>query len=147
MREIKTGLAIRALLGAVLGMLISAVIMAFSGSLAELSDRPWFFLFQIVGSGLNGAICFGSTVVYSVERWGLLKPTVIHCLITFTSLLTANFLLGWFPGKALLIALPAFVGAYAVIWIIEFLLWKRELKKMNAGLDRLHLEEEKEVRS
>ena len=83
----------------------------------------------------------GSSVVYDIENWSLVKVTVTHYAIAVTAFLTASFVLEWFSGMALLIAIIIFSGAYALVWLIEFFLWKKEIRKMNRDL-RVMLDKE-----
>ena len=134
MDSIKNKLVIKALAGAVMGMLISLIIHAINISNGKPITDATFFITQFVGSGLMGAVCMGSSVVYDIESWSLVKVTVIHSVIAMTAFLTASIVLKWFSGIALLIAIAAFSVTYALIWLIEYLLWKNEIRKINRDL-------------
>ena len=134
MDSIKNKLVIKALAGAVMGMLISLIIHAVNISNGELITDAPFFITQFVGSGLMGAVCMGSSVVYDIESWSLVKVTITHYAIAMIAFLTASLVLKWFNGTALLIAIATFSVAYALIWLFEYLLWKKEIRKMNRDL-------------
>ena len=134
MESIKTKLIIKSLLGAVLSMLISTILLAINVSNGEIITSGSWVLAQFIGSALMGAICMGSSVVYEVERWGLVKVTLIHYSIALIAFAVTSVFLNWFTGIRLLIAVGVYTGAYALVWLLEFILWKNEIKKMNREL-------------
>ncbi|MBQ8969911.1 MAG: DUF3021 domain-containing protein [Lachnospiraceae bacterium] len=137
MEEIKIKLIIKALTGAVLGMILSAFICAFGGNFSDLLADKLFFLMQIIGSGLFGAFMMGGSVVYDIESWSLLQATVTHYLSFVVAFLIACFVLEWFSGRLLLIAFALLTVVYILIWLTEYALWKREIARMNRDLENI----------
>ena len=101
-------------------------------------------LIQTAVSGAYGAIVMGSTVIYDIEtedvrKWSILKATVTHCVITFTSYYITGFVLHWFSIKDVkqnLIMLALFVVVYTTIWLCKYLSYKREVKEFNKKLEK-----------
>lgn len=141
MKEVKTKMIILSLLGAVIGLLIPPLIHLFGGySMEWITDGRLFFL-QVIGSGLFGALSMGGSAVYDIESWGLLKATLIHYFVTLGAFILASFLLQWFSLDVILYAVAAFTVIYFIIWIIQYSIYKKEVKKMNRDLqEMLHQE-------
>ena len=90
---------------------------------------------QFIGSALNGIICMGSTIVYDIDNLGLSKVTLLHYVITLVSFLSFNFLLGWFSEFNIILILAVFTVAYFIIWLVNYLIYKREIRRMNKDLE------------
>ncbi len=127
---------IQILAGALLGMLISITIYLFDGFSEDMISNRWAFFWQVVGSGLNGAVCMGSSIIYEFEKWGLRKVTILHYLICLLSFLTACLLLQWFPISTFCIVLPVYTFVYFIVWVMEYVFWKREIRKINQDLEK-----------
>ncbi len=142
MGELKTRFIIKSLAGAVCGMLISAVLCSSDNVVEMIAENRLWLLFQFGGSGLMGAICLGSNVVYEIEHWSIRKATLIHyaiCLVTFS---TASLLLQWFPRRILLIVLLIYTAIYGMIWLLHYKLWSREVRRMNRELSQINRSEQ-----
>ncbi len=125
----------RALIGALMGIAICLILYGF-GSYDEIiiDDKP-FVIMQFVGSALNGIICMGSTIVYDIDNLGLSKVTLLHYVITLVSFLSFNFLLGWFSEFNIILILAVFTVAYFIIWLVNYLIYKREIRRINKDLE------------
>ena len=88
---------------------------------------------KILLGGIPGAVIAGSTVVYDIEEWSLLKATITHFLLTMGVILLACFLLNWFTpwSTTFWIMLAAEAAAYVIIWLIMCLRYKAEIRKLN----------------
>ena len=136
--ELRTKCIIKSLIGAVLGMLISAFLVSFAYDIDNISPGGDFAVFiQFVGSGIMGAICNGGAVVYDIETWSLRKATVIHYVLCVIAFLAASLLLNWFDRRYMPFILLIFTLVYLFIWLVEFLSWKREIKRINRGLSQM----------
>ncbi len=125
----------RALIGALMGIAICLILYGF-GMYDEIiiDDKP-FVIMQFVGSAFNGIICMGSTIVYDIDNLGLSKVTLLHYVITLVSFLSFNFLLGWFSEFNIILILAVFTVVYFIIWLVNYLIYKREIRRMNKDLD------------
>ncbi|MCR5847032.1 MAG: DUF3021 domain-containing protein [Lachnospiraceae bacterium] len=141
-KELISKTIIRALIGAIIGIAISIAICLISGSYRDIINHPGAFVAQVTGSALLGLVNMGAMSIYDIESWGLVKTTVIHFIISFTSFLLANTLLGWFERNVLVIVIIAFVSVYFLIWLIQYLVWKKEIKNLNNDLKNMISKEE-----
>ncbi len=130
-----------ALLGCTLGILIGAVTWVFLTTDEEYANRM-ALLAQLFGSGIYGAICMGGTIVYDIESWSLIRATATHYITTFTAFFITNALLGWFGSDIVLIAFIFLTIGYFIIWIIEYTIYKRQVRKLNEDLKSLIKETE-----
>ncbi len=134
--SIKNKAVFMSTLGFSLGLMIGAVMYVIFASDAEMSNRG-ALMAQLIGSGIYGAIAMGGTVVYEIESWSLLRATLTHYITTFASFFVAAFSLKWFDGLGMLIAFLLFSAAYFVVWIIQYITWKQEIRKINEELSEM----------
>lgn len=121
-------------LGYVLGVAIG-VAFFLAGSNEGLGKAlPYILL-----SGIPGGVSMGSSVIYGVEKWSIARATVTHFLITFACFYLISFALGWFRfGDSLfLIITAAMVIGYFVVWLVMYLAYKRQIRKINEGLEKI----------
>lgn len=144
--------------GFVLGILVCTIITAVTSSIGSGEVKlcnPHFakavgnyalaLFLQTVISGLYGAVVMGATIVYDIEpedikKWSILKATVTHCVITFSSYYITGFVLRWFSIKNVkenLIMLLIFIIVYTSIWLINYLSYRKEVKRFNEKLKDL----------
>ena len=134
MSELKNSFIIRALIGAIMGMLISLFICTFANDLSQLAEHKLYFIVQVIGSGIYGAIPMGGTICYEIEKWSLLKATLIHYCMTMAAFLITNALLGWFSRSIIIYVLLAMTTGFFMIWFAEYFGWKKTIKRMNQDL-------------
>ena len=94
-------------------------------------------ILQTLLSGLLGAIAMGGTEVYELERWPLALSSLTHygmIVVTYTAIALS---LGWVGGAAeLLITIFIQTAAYAAIWMVIFLRYKRKVRELNELLEK-----------
>ena len=129
--------------GAAMGMLIAWLGSFLNGE--KLMENTWIttkvgrggaIALQVVVGGLLGCACVTGMVLYEIEKWSLALATVVHFLVIMVSFTIASFSMGWFAGsiKYFFIAIGCNAVGFAIIWVIMYLLWKREVKRMNEEL-------------
>lgn len=138
----KKDFLIRALLGALIGLVICITLYAFGTFDEIVVDNKGFVIRQFVGSALLGFVAMGGTIVYNVERWSLNVVTVIHYLMTIAVFILDCVFLNWFPNKYLPIVILIFTGAYFIIWLINYIIYKRSIRDINSDLDELRKRED-----
>ncbi|MBO4899005.1 MAG: DUF3021 domain-containing protein [Lachnospiraceae bacterium] len=144
MDKLKAKTAILILAGIVIGFSIVVIIYMCGGYPMEmLADRP-AFLAQIIGSCLLGAVNMGATIVYDIDKWGIIRVTLTHYFISMCSFIICEKLLGWFPDSVLFIVIAIFTVVYALIWIIMSLRGKKEVMRMNEELEALQRKDREE---
>ena len=89
-------------------------------------------------SGLLGMINMGSTFVYDLEHWSILRCTLTHFAITMTCMCAIGFSQGWFslgdPVTWWILGISVIV--YFIIWLIIYTRYKREVRRINEALRR-----------
>ena len=87
-------------------------------------------------SGVVGAVNMGSTTIYNLDQWSILRCTLTHFAITMTCLCLIGFSMGWFDLREPLTLwiLGGCVIAYFIIWLIMYLRYNREIRRINAAL-------------
>lgn len=149
---------IRALIGFVIGMAageIIAIVMAFlSGRttlaseemIARFGSEVMWMLVHTFFSGLHGAICMAGTTLYELEDWGLLKTSMMHCLLILCSFTVIGLYLEWisFSFADIAISWTCMIIGYLIIWLIMDARYKREVKKLNEMLEKDQAGSEKE---
>ena len=135
MKDLRTRLCIRALIGALFGIFICLFFMVFMSDGDEVIRGNYHLILQFFGSALYGAIPMAGTVVFEKEEWGLLKVTCIHYLSTFIAFIIANFILDWFEWEVFGIVVAIMTVLYFIIWLIQYRRYKSEIKRINDELE------------
>ena len=89
------------------------------------------FLCGILGTGF--AAC---SVIWEIERWGIVKQTGIYFLIISVIMMPIAYVTYWMEHslKDMLCYFGIFAFIFAVIWIIQYFIAKKEVKKLNENL-------------
>lgn len=97
----------------------------------------------LVMSGLLGAVNMGSAMVYDMERWGLLRCTLMHFAVAMATVCAVGFSMGWLSlsDPATPWALAGCVAVYFIIWLIMYLRYKRQIRRINEALKRWKAEQ------
>lgn len=142
----------RCLLGAPLGLAISTAVTiaisyaagggAYYAVVPELSadcgSEINAVLFQAVLSLIYGAAWAGASVIWEIERWSLLKQTLVHLLICSAATFPIAYFARWMPHNAAGIALyfGIFFTIYLVIWLSQYFAVKKRVKQINEKLQK-----------
>ena len=120
------------LAGLAAGMLIGVCIML-AKSLTLQEALP-----GILAGGIYSAVALGSTVVYGIEKWSIARATVTHFLFVFLLYALLALSLGWFRGSdpAFWIVLAAMAVGYVLIWLLQYLSYRRKVEEMNDSLKK-----------
>lgn len=90
-------------------------------------------IIQTVCSLIYGAVFGGASAIWEVEKWSLLKQTVIHCLIISVSSFPIAYSMYWMPhsfwGIAGYIAIFFFI--YFFIWISWYFAMRKRIRELN----------------
>ena len=96
-------------------------------------------------SGILGLIGNGSAVIYEIESWSILKATVTHFILAFGAFVVIGLMNGWLVLEntvANAISAGAVVLAYVIIWLVQYLIYKREVREINHGIRLLKKQEQ-----
>ena len=124
-------------IGFALGTLIGLAFLLPYGVGAFWAERgAKRFALHVVMSGLLGAVNMGSTTIYSLEHWSLMRCTLTHFLITMSCMCLVGFSMGWFDLRqsVTLWMLAICVVIYFIIWLIMYLMYKRQIRRINTAL-------------
>lgn len=148
-------------LGVIVGVMICAVSATMSYSdgnlylcsreLMDVIGNPLLaFTIQAFASGLYGVLGMGGSAVYSIEEWGLLKCTLTHYIAVIAGFFVLAFSMRWFTFRDILepdviITVAMITLAYVIIWMVNYLSCKAQLKEINKELDELKAVELKGV--
>lgn len=93
-------------------------------------------ILQAVLCGLLGAGCAASSVIWEIEYWGIVKQTGIYFIIISVIMMPIAYLTYWMEHSVtgFLSYFGVFALIFIVIWIIQFIIGKHSVKKMNANL-------------
>jgi Ca2+/Na+ antiporter len=122
------------LAGFVLGGII-CVIFILTGSSGGLGGKD---LPHILLGGVYGAVAMGSTVIYDVEKWSIARATATHFMLVFALYFLLAFGLKWFrlDDPLFWIIIGCMIAAYVLIWLIQYLSYRRTIRKMNENLNK-----------
>ena len=116
------------------GMFVAQHLVDFTGNYATA------LILDLMLVGMLGAVCNGAAVVYEIESWSALRATFTHFIFSIIACMTAGKILGWFtPGISWwnTIQYIAWVFAYAMIWLIQYLIGKKEVREINKSVENM----------
>lgn len=93
-------------------------------------------LLQAFLCGLLGSGCAAGSVIWEIEKLGLVKQTGIYFLIISAVMMPTAYISYWMEHslKGVLSYFGIFVIIFAVIWAVQYTVAKRNVKKMNETL-------------
>lgn len=156
----KKKILIRTLIGAPVGVTVSMVItIVFSLCLGGEEYFPaspeliaWFgnataaVTVQMICSLFIGALCGGSSVIWEIEKWSLMKQTLVHFAVLAVPFFGVGYLMNWLPHHiyGALGYVGGFVSVYLIMWCSIYFSIKSKLRKMNRQLSELQQENKEE---
>ena len=148
--KMKRKIILRGLFGLPVGIAIGFVItLLISICIGDGSFYPVTAeLIQTTGNELNAvilqtilcAILGGgfamASVIWEIDSWSLAKQSGIYFLIISVVMLPIAYFANWMKHSitGVLSYVGIFVMIFAAVWISQYLLWKRRIKKMNARI-------------
>lgn len=155
----KKKILFRSLLGAPIGVTVSLIItIIFSLCMAHGGYFPaphalikWCgneitaVIVQMLCSLLVGAIGGGSSVIWEIEKWSLVKQTLVHLTIIAVPFFGLGYVLNWLPHYlyGALGYIGGFLSVYVIMWCSIYFSIKAKIKKLNNRLQ----EDRKEKRA
>ncbi len=96
-------------------------------------------MLQTLLCGVVGTGFAASSVIWEAEEWSIVKQTGFYFLINAMVMLPTAYLLNWMEHSLIgfLIYFGIFTLYFAVIWMIQYFMWKCTLKKMNDKIHRM----------
>ena len=130
------------LLGFALGVGIGVTFHMLAGPDAYLAqgENLLSLLLYFLLCGLYGAVNMGTSALYAIEKWSILRCTFTHFMICVGSAAVFFGLLilfGWMevpPAGIIALAGAAVVIVYLLIWLAQYISYRRKVRKMNVAL-------------
>lgn len=93
-------------------------------------------ILQTVLCGLVGAAFGAASVVWEIESWSIAKQTGIYFLVAALVMMPVAYFSYWMEHsvKGFLSYFVFFTAIFIVIWLVQYVSMRRDVKKMN---DRL----------
>ncbi len=100
---------------------------------------------QALLCGLLGAGFAASSVIWEIENWSLIKQTGIYFMIISVIMLPIAYFTYWMEHSVVgvLSYFGIFALIFALIWMIQFVIGKHNVKKMNQNLHHVKDSREK----
>lgn len=130
--------------GIAIGFVITLIISACIGSGSFYPVTPE--LIDTIGNELNAVILqtvlcaimgmgfAAASVIWELDSWSLAKQSGVYFLIISVIMLPIAYVTNWMKHTVLgiLSYVAIFAAIFVVVWLSQYLLWKRKIKKMNA---------------
>ena len=96
-------------------------------------------LLQTLLCGVVGTSFAASSVIWEAENWSIVKQTGAYFFVNAVFMLPTAYLLNWMEHSlaGFFVYFGIFTLYFAVIWMIQYIVWKHTLKKMNAKIHRM----------
>lgn len=96
---------------------------------------------QTILCAILGVVFAMASVIWEIDSWSLAKQSGVYFLIISVVMLPIAYFANWMKHSitGVLSYVGIFVMIFAAVWISQYLLWKRRIKKMNA---RIHGEDD-----
>lgn len=93
---------------------------------------------QALLSGLMGAGFGASSLIWETDKWSIAAQTGIYFGLISVIMLPIAYLMYWMEHSAVgfLSYFGIFVFIFIVVWLLQFIIGRRTVKKMNASLRR-----------
>ena len=130
--------------GIAIGFVITLIISACIGNGSFYPVTPE--LIDTMGNELNAVILqtvlcavmgvgfAAASVIWELDSWSLAKQSGIYFMIISVIMLPIAYVTNWMKHTVLgvLSYVAIFAAIFVVVWLSQYLLWKRKIKKMNA---------------
>ena len=94
---------------------------------------------QLICALFIGAICGGSSVIWEIEKWSLLKQTLVHLAVLAVPFFGLGYIMNWMPHNiyGVLGYIGGFVLVYVIMWCSIYFSIKAKINKMNKQLNEM----------
>lgn len=95
-------------------------------------------MLQTLLCGLLGTGLSISSIIWKLEHWSIVKQTGIYFLLISFILMPIAYFTYWMEHslKGFVSYFGIFVLIFLVIWLLQFIIGKHNVNKMNAGLNK-----------
>ena len=91
---------------------------------------------QTILSALLGAGFAGGSLIWEKDDWSILKQTSIYFAIVTVLMMTVAYVCEWMEHsvKGVLCCFAIFFAIFIIVWLIQFVIWKRRISKINSKI-------------
>jgi len=91
---------------------------------------------QLLLWALLGGASAASSAIWEADNWSIFKQTGLYFLLLAITLLPISYFMHWMERSLMgfLIYSGGFVVIFIIMWLIQYLVWKHKVKKMNEKL-------------
>lgn len=95
-------------------------------------------IIQTVLSAVLGAGFAGSSIIWEMDEWSLLKQTSIYFGIVSVLMMTVAYICEWMEHsvKGVLVYFAIFFAIFVVVWIVQYFTWKIRISKIEEGIQK-----------
>ena len=95
-------------------------------------------ILQTVLCAIMGAGFAAASIIWELDSWSLAKQSGIYFMIISVIMLPIAYFTNWMKHTALdvLSYVAIFVAIFVVVWLSQYLLWKRKIKQMNTLVNK-----------
>ena len=97
-------------------------------------------LLELLTGGILGCVGYGGAVGYEIEQWSIIRATATHFVVTMTVYVIVGLFNGWLlPMHSIVnvIQIGMMIFAYFMIWLFQYLIYKKSVKDLNKGVEHL----------
>ena len=104
----------------------------------ELGNEINAVLVQTLLCGILGAGFAAASVIWEMEDWSLVKQTGLYFLISSLLMIPVAWLANWMEHsfRGFVIYFGIFLILFVIIWLIQYLFIRENIKKMNAKITK-----------
>lgn len=108
---------------------VPALVQQFGSELAAV-------IFQAVLCGILGTAFGAASIIWDVDRWSIAKQTGVYFLAVSAAMLPIAYFAGWMERSPVgfLLYFAIFIATFVVMWIIQYLVWKNRVRRINDGI-------------
>lgn len=95
-------------------------------------------ILQTVLCAIMGAGFAAASIIWELDSWSLAKQSGIYFMIISVIMLPIAYITNWMQHTILgvLSYVAIFVAIFVVVWLSQYLLWKRKIKQMNTLVNK-----------
>lgn len=90
-------------------------------------------ILQTVLCGIIGFIFAGSSIIWELSSWSILRQSATYFLITALTMLPIAYFANWMEHsmRGVLSFLLVFLIIFLIVWLVNYIMWKNKITKMN----------------